>query len=134
MKIPFRFLVLFLALICGAAPAYADIDHLCLKQCMNTGGASAACLTQCAYDPAKPLTAQSSLQKSLLHHRTIEAPTPDGLNMPPHTPSPEALNKDYTCLSQCLKGKQAYSLCEQHCTKPQCTAGTSLCRIQQSKH
>ena len=130
MSLSFGFLALLFALIGWTLPARADVDHLCLNQCVSKGNTSSACLSQCSYDVPVP---QVSQQKALSPHRILESPTPIGNTvLPPRKPAPMASSKDYACFSQCLQGKQAYDLCEQRCTKPACAAGDVMCSSRPS--
>ncbi|MDR3450286.1 MAG: hypothetical protein P4M15_11175 [Alphaproteobacteria bacterium] len=116
------FLFVFLAV-----PAYADIDQLCLKQCINAAGAShAACLTQCSYDvAAAPVAPKQGLldSKTLSPHNTVTTPIPVG-NGVMSTPRVAAKppEKDYACFNQCLQAHQPYDLCVEHCPKTDVTS------------
>ena len=124
--------VLAAALLAVTAPAYADIDQLCLKHCVANGEAAATCLGNCSYGAAEtpvgtsPLAQNSNQSKN---HNVMPTPVP----IDPHTvvqpkkappPPPE---KDYVCLSQCLRNGETYRLCDQRCTKVQCPAGSLDC-------
>jgi hypothetical protein len=126
------FCAAFLMAFFWAVPARADIDQLCLKQCVANGGASGACLKQCTYGQVETpvigaAAAASSTQPNLSQHRILNAPVPaDSGAILPKKQAPAAPDEDYACLQKCLNSGVTIGLCDEHCTKTQGTSETVL--------
>ena len=121
--------VFFVGILFLIAPtAHADIDQHCLKQCVENGGTSSACLPQCSYNvPLVDPTVKTSPQT----HRVLTTPQPlagDQIVLPPKI-AHSVPDKDYSCMAQCLQnGGAVYHACEERCTIPDCPPGVTLCR------
>jgi hypothetical protein len=117
MKKYFWFLAFFFVFSLEAAPARADVDQLCLRKCVETGGKNHLCLSQCSY--GKDKTAVSPTMKKPSSPRVFDAPVPIGsaIVMKPRSAS-VAPKKDHACVMRCLQaGDATYPLCEERCTK-----------------
>ena len=124
--------VLFFLVAFGATPSWADVDQLCLKNCVGKGGASGSCLAQCTYGrivaPTATGPAQALPKPPLSPHRVLSAPVPMGdAVVIARKPSPVMPSKDYACFNQCLSTGSTYGMCEARCTKPVCPSGAVLC-------
>ncbi len=124
-KIVLVFFVL-VALMGTQSRAWADIDHICLNQCVSAGNNTAACMPRCTYGlPDKPAApATKSMPHGVFSSLT---PTNGAVIVKPKTPAAPPASKDYTCFNQCLQQHNAYQLCEQQCTKTPCVAGSISC-------
>lgn len=120
-----------LALAAAPADCRADTDYRCLTLCVNNGNPSSACLLNCSYNlPAvspsssskDPAQSSSEPRSQALGapppaHKVFNAPVPySGVALPSKQKSAPA-DKDYACLSECLKNRVQYQMCEESCAK-----------------
>ncbi len=107
-----RVLAMLLVMVC-ALPAWADTDHRCLSNCMREGGASAVCMGKCTYTHAPSLPSVENAKPEpfapLRRHGAIKSSDVAKKHVTPE--------KNYLCMSECLKQKTPYSFCEQRCAK-----------------
>jgi len=99
-----------------AVPARADIDHLCLNNCVASGTPSGTCMNQCSYTFTP--TPKSNDIDELSSHRILSAPTPLKKNKV-HRTKPKKLSTtvDRACIGQCLQNRTTYGYCEKQCTR-----------------
>jgi hypothetical protein len=117
-------LALFSVLAFLPSSARADLDQLCLKNCVASGASSNVCLPQCTY--GQTATTTSKTAPNLAPHRILKAPVPVGNTIiMGHKPTPIPPTKDYACLQQCLHDGATYGLCDQRCTKTATTSSGS---------
>ena len=123
----FRILVGVLIIAGWVCPARADIDQLCLKQCVGAGTGASTCLSNCTYGEVQQQVPVLS-EKSLDAHDVLGDPVPVGSQIIlPRKPVTPETKKDYACFTGCLQTGNAYQLCEKRCTKSLCPAGSLSC-------
>jgi len=130
MKI--AYFVFALAFLVAGFPtmAKADLDQMCLKQCISAGQGSSNCLGRCTYGSAtavapKPFAMDQYTSPNRVFGRLQPAPPPPLL---PSHPAPVAsVDRDYVCLNQCVHGGSPYQMCEARCAKPTCGSTAVLC-------
>jgi hypothetical protein len=139
MKLFFFGLVLVLT-VSGANPSYADIDHLCLKRCVEGGRNSSACLGQCAYE-AVPNSSGSAAggvggdagvprpdAAAVQGHNVFAVPVPLGNQVVlPVSQAPVRRDENYACLMPCVKAGGPYDMCAARCVRKPCPQGADLC-------
>jgi len=111
----------------AATPSRADTDQRCLALCINSGGRGPACLGQCTYnkpsrhDPASSGSAPTghNVLTTLQPYTGIIAPKPGRA---------KKADKDYACVTQCLRNGEQYQQCNASCTKSSCSTGATRCK------
>lgn len=104
---------MLLGLFAGvSAPAWAETDHLCLRQCVSSGKPSGGCLSACSYGktPVQPSSANLIFKPIVPLGQNIVIRQKDGA-------SPALSEKDHLCQRRCLQEGITYGLCEKRCTK-----------------
>jgi len=110
-----------------STPSRADTDYTCLNKCVSTGSPSALCMANCSYNnvgTTSDTLGQTAPTKNglasakITNHRVLDTPLPmDGtILLKKPTVQPQALTKDYGCMSVCLQQEKLYTACEQQCT------------------
>jgi len=137
MKLNYFMIALVAFLLSWSIPAMADLDQLCLKQCVSAGIGSTNCMTKCTYDSPQPASPQPAIadhysSTNRVLGTLIQAPpSPAMLKNPvPVTAPPPQI--DYTCLNQCLHDGTPYTRCETVCVKLPCDPGAVLCSTSAS--
>lgn len=125
-----QLMIAVLLLMGVASPAWADLDHQCLNQCVSQGAANSACMKQCSYgkdaetDTTRPPSRGASTH-NVLH--TLTPVKPGDILVKPKKTVTVAPDKDYSCLKQCLQNGRVYTACETACVKPTCAPGGVMC-------
>lgn len=129
MRITFVLLI-FLFLLGISFSALADIDRRCMTLCHDTGKTPKQCLAQCTYNLQKNLIDAQHSQVIGNSHQAFVAPKPvSSVLLPSTAPGPTVFTgKDFKCVSLCLQKGMQYELCNEACTKVNCTSVSSLCR------
>ncbi len=116
MKCFALFVALTIGATCWTHASWADLDHLCLNQCVNKGGAIGSCITGCSYGQnSAPISVPAG--NTLSSHRVLDTPVvAKDVVLPTNEMTPSAPDKDYTSFNQCLHQGNAYGLCERNCS------------------
>jgi hypothetical protein len=123
------FLFVFALGLLTAGSARADIDQLCLKQCVAAGGGGSSCLGQCSYGAVAPKPKPLAAAPLASPHDVLPPLTPVGSAIvAAPKPAPAAPEKDYTCMTKCVSKGVAYGLCEKRCVQAVCAPTAVLCR------
>lgn len=101
-------IAVFLVLLCGfPLSAAADTDYSCLNHC-NSGD----CMKQCSYN-TEGVDKKNPAKNP--HNPFPDQYVANGITLPKPTAAKQ-LEKDFPCVSACLKEGMQYGLCQERCT------------------
>ena len=125
MRIVSIFVVSLLAFSASASVAFADTDYQCLNECTSNSSGSgskitpAVCLKSCTYVASGTSKARTKLKKKAprnAYNQFSDQYVGEGIFLSDSHKEVRPPEKNYQCVSSCLKDGLQYGYCQAHCT------------------